>query len=280
MKRTTTGATALGGILLLLVVALAGACTAGNYVIPDCSVTGDTLDGDSCQQLNTDPKACQVYQCDTGTRQCALRDRDYDRDGDPDIACGGKDCDDRNPEVSGLRTGTCECSPDALKMSCYVGYGACKSAQVQYVCKSGALDCPAFPLAPQDYSSRPDAVNNSWDLNCDSKIESACCYQNANGSRLCEDCATKDCSKVAGLTAALAAKDPQRACELYCASFPDDGSKCPPDSSLRLVRCSADCGSDLALCYCHLNAGLPPLIPAKCERQSDKTPVLDKVNCR
>lgn len=268
---------ALAGLLVGL-----GACTAGNYEIPDCSVVGETLAGDSCQALNQgSTDGCMLYQCDTGTKQCVQRPRDYDRDGDPDRACGGTDCDDHNPTVSGLQTGTCECTPDALKKTCVAGEGACRSQPVQYRCDSGALTCPAVARMQQDYGSRPDVATGSWDYDCNGKVESGCCYQNANGSRICDPCAQLDCSKIAGLAEAIAAKDPTRACDLYCATYPDTGSKCPPDNSLRIVRCGADCGSDLALCYCHFNAGLPLITTDdKCERQSDKTPVLDKVNCR
>jgi hypothetical protein len=265
----------------LAATGLLGACTAGSYEIPDCSVVGETMAGDSCQALNQGNTGCMLYQCDTGTKQCVQRPRDYDRDGDPDRACGGTDCDDRKASVSGLLTGTCECTPDALKQTCSTGEGACLSPPVQYRCENGSLACPAVARQPQDYNSRPDVATGSWDYNCDMKIDSACCYQNANGSRICDACAQLDCKKIAGLAEAIAAKDPTRACDLYCATYPDAGTKCPPDNSLRIVRCGPDCGSDIALCYCHFNAGLPLITSDdKCERQGDKTPVLDKVNCR
>lgn len=256
-------------------------CTAGSYDIPECGVSGKTLVNDSCKALNSDLAACQLYQCDPASKQCQLKPRDYDLDGDPDTACGGTDCDDRNPAVNGQITRSCECSPEALAKTCERGEGACRSKPTPYTCGNGQLTCPAVAGTPQGYGTQPDPANGSWDLNCDALVKSACCYQNANGTRICDDqCAVMDCTKIAGLTDSIKAKDPTGACDKYCASFPDPNGACPPENSPRAVRCSMDCGSDVLLCYCKIKKGLPPLVADKCERQADKTPVIDKVHCQ
>lgn len=279
--RAQGGSCALGfAAALVLGLGLAGAdCTAGNYDIPACAISGTTLLSDSCQQLNSGIESCELYQCDPGSKQCQLKPRDYDLDGDPDTACGGTDCDDRNPTINGKITRSCECSPEALAKTCERGEGACRSKPTPYSCSNGQLTCPAVAGAPQGYGTQPDPANSSWDLNCDARVQSACCYQNANGTRICDDqCPIVDCSKIAGLVDAIKAKDPTSACDKYCKSFPATASGCPPENSPRIVRCSMDCGSDLALCYCKLKDVL--IGTDVCERQADKTPVIDKVHCQ
>lgn len=51
----------------------------------------------SCSDGNT----CTIDRCQEETQICEHRPRDADGDGDPDRACGGEDCDDSNPFVSG-----------------------------------------------------------------------------------------------------------------------------------------------------------------------------------
>lgn len=80
--------------------ALAGACTFGGlaeYEIGEC----DPLrikDEDPCDDLNKgDDQSCSAYRCNSATRRCAKLPRDDDRDGIPSGACGGTDCDDKEP---------------------------------------------------------------------------------------------------------------------------------------------------------------------------------------
>ena len=57
----------------------------------------------SCSDKNT----CTIDSCVEATQSCDHVVRDMDEDGDPDAACGGKDCDDTNPLVSGERPEIC-----------------------------------------------------------------------------------------------------------------------------------------------------------------------------
>lgn len=78
----------------------------GDYEIESCDPRVTSADEDVCRRLETsDP--CQPYQCGpSGT--CVQGPRDADRDGDPDLACGGTDCDDANRVVSGIVTEVCD----------------------------------------------------------------------------------------------------------------------------------------------------------------------------
>ncbi|AKT36784.1 putative metal-binding motif-containing protein [Chondromyces crocatus] len=49
-----------------------------------------------------DANTCTIDTCVEATRQCDHVLRDADQDGDPDIHCGGGDCDDTDPTVSSL----------------------------------------------------------------------------------------------------------------------------------------------------------------------------------
>jgi streptogramin lyase len=57
----------------------------------------------SCDDMN----ACTVDRCDEAGRQCRNTPRDVDMDGDPDLACGGGDCDDNNPRVNSRAVEVC-----------------------------------------------------------------------------------------------------------------------------------------------------------------------------
>ena len=48
-----------------------------------------------------DGDACTEDRCDDGDNACRSTTRDTDRDGDPDMACGGTDCDDGDSSRSG-----------------------------------------------------------------------------------------------------------------------------------------------------------------------------------
>jgi hypothetical protein len=55
----------------------------------------------------SDGVACTINTCDEATKGCLSEPRDLDEDGDPDIHCGGGDCDDTNPYVSSLLPEIC-----------------------------------------------------------------------------------------------------------------------------------------------------------------------------
>lgn len=91
--------------LLLLAIATAwpgllAGC--GDYEVQPCDPGVSSLTDDVCNRLNVEG-SCTPYQCDSATRRCVLRPRDFDRDGDPDVACGGRDCDDLDAQMSSLR---------------------------------------------------------------------------------------------------------------------------------------------------------------------------------
>lgn len=268
-------------LLVYLGIASAGlaeltGCTAGQYDIADCSVSAQTLLSDTCRELNADPNGCSLFQCNTGTGRCEQRPRDFDRDGDPDSACGGSDCDDNNPAINGMGAGKCACSPTSLSQTCSKGVGACKR-EAQYVCKNNVLNCPATAAAPQDWGNSPDPVSKSWDRDCDEQVTSACCYTNSNGSRLCVSCDVLACSSA--ISAAVAGNDATTACTEYCKT--KDKTTCPQAGTPQFVRCQSDCGSNLAICYCQWDKGTLGLdIGGSCKPQPNMAGVIDRVNCR
>lgn len=55
----------------------------------------------------TDKNACTIDTCIESTKSCMSVPRDADGDGDPDGHCGGKDCNDLDPNVSSLDPELC-----------------------------------------------------------------------------------------------------------------------------------------------------------------------------
>ncbi|MDB4997165.1 MAG: polymerase alpha subunit [Myxococcaceae bacterium] len=101
---------------LPLVCALAVGCTFGGVSVdlpPDCrgviALTKDaTLAADPCNSLNDGNTTCTRFQCDKDLGKCVKGALDFDRDGEPSIACGGKDCDDEKPTRSSVLKETCD----------------------------------------------------------------------------------------------------------------------------------------------------------------------------
>lgn len=276
MHRHRQTRTALPVWMAAWLLGLAGACTAGQYEISDCAVSAQTLLSDSCRELNPDPNACKLYQCNTGTGRCELRARDFDRDGDADSTCGGSDCDDNNVMVNGMGAGKCDCSQASLAQTCAKGVGACRR-EAQYTCKNNVLSCPAVAAAPQDWGSSTDPISKSWDLDCDEQETSACCYTNGNNSRLCVPCDVVQCASA--ISTAIAGNNATTACTEYCKT--KDKNTCPQPGTPQFLRCSASCGSSLAICYCQWDKGPLGLdINGACKPQPDKAGVIDRVNCR
>jgi hypothetical protein len=55
-----------------------------------------------------DDDVCTIDHCDESTHGCTHDKRDADGDGDPDIHCGGGDCDDTDPTVSSKLPEVCQ----------------------------------------------------------------------------------------------------------------------------------------------------------------------------
>ncbi len=60
----------------------------------------------------TDGSPCTIDTCDEATGSCTTEKRDADADGDPDLHCGGGDCDDEAPLVSSTQSEVCANSID------------------------------------------------------------------------------------------------------------------------------------------------------------------------
>jgi hypothetical protein len=56
----------------------------------------------------SDDNPCTIDACVESTRSCTRTPRDVDGDGDPDIHCGGGDCNDLDPSVSSLLDEICD----------------------------------------------------------------------------------------------------------------------------------------------------------------------------
>jgi hypothetical protein len=55
----------------------------------------------------SDGQPCTIDSCDEATGSCKSEKRDADADGDPDVHCGGGDCDDEDPLVSSKQAEVC-----------------------------------------------------------------------------------------------------------------------------------------------------------------------------
>jgi hypothetical protein len=89
--------------------AVLASCTFTDLAVYDTRACDPTrsFDMDECTTALVAP-SCQEYTCGRATSRCELGALDFDRDGDPPIACGGKDCDDRDPSNSGIGREVCD----------------------------------------------------------------------------------------------------------------------------------------------------------------------------
>lgn len=261
------------GLLARLGVAAvlsAGACTAGNYEIADCDPGAVTLVTDACDKFNTDPNDCTPYQCDRTTLRCVKSPRDWDRDGYPDSRCGGTDCDDRNPLITGATNGECSCS--IAGKICAAGQGACKRF-ASYVCQNNVAVCPALAAQPSDWRTSPysDAPSGyrSEDWNCDGTMERACCYLNSNGTQICQSCPKQT---------SLCSSDVTTVCASICKTMNGNNTACQATSQSgipKVVTCDdALCGSKVAICYCSPGSWLQGY-PCNVQKATE-----DRLNCR
>ncbi len=242
-------------------LALFADCAAGNYEIADCDGAASNLATDVCNKFNTDPNDCMPYQCDRPSGRCIQTARDWDRDGYPDSRCGGSDCDDRDPKITGAMDGACSCT--ITGMICSAGQGACKRYS-KYVCQNNFAICPALESQPSDWNTSPyaDPPNSytSEDWNCDGTVERACCYVNANGTKICGQCVQ---------SASLCTSDVNTVCRNFCSGMNFDAGACNAANN-KLFTCNASqCGSRVAICSCRYGFGCGVTVATE-----------DKLNCR
>lgn len=249
------------GSLLVLGLFL-GACTAGQYDVQECDPNVHNLMTDLCNSLNDpmDPSACMQYQCDQVSRRCVLKPLDYDRDGDPAIACGGHDCDDTDPSVystaleacdnkdnncNGKKDEGCSCDPNLIGTTCHDGTGACQGSG-PWICSANVPVCTAMRGASRDWHTSVDSVTGSADWNCDGIDEFTCCNDSTCTSVTA--CAPADCSSM----------DANAVCAAYCHA----GG--PGNCAGRVVnyRCEDKCGGTRVVCHCVLTLNLTPCQPS------------------
>lgn len=255
----TSLVTVLGSVFLPF---LCG-CTAGNYDVADCDPSTSNLATDVCAKLSDDPNDCMPYQCDRASNRCVKSMRDWDRDGYPDSRCGGTDCDDHDPRITGATAGECSCK--IAGMTCSAGEGACKRFS-KYTCQNNIATCPALATQPNDWNPTPysDAPNSysTEDWNCDGAVERACCYVNSNGTKICGQCSQD---------AALCGTDAASYCGTFCAKMNWDANACNAVAP-KLFSCNtSQCGARVAVCYCNY------VLFVGCRPQN---PTEERMNCR
>lgn len=253
--------------LLFFTLLFATACTAGDYEVRPCGQP-KTLAADPCNELNTQPNVCDVYQCDAGRGFCQLGKRDFDRDGDPDIVCGGKDCDDYDPEKNGFSQ-TCTCDASLNGKDCYVGVGVCR-VKATYSCMSGSLFCAqALPTPTNvDYMSRPDPATGSWDWDCSNTIELGC---RATPTSPIGSCPAVNCDATLS-DSVVKNKNYDAACDTFCGRISFGNANCKTGATPPIL-CGTECGQPVITCNCK-TSGL------SCARDANQKTVVNYVLCK
>ncbi|MBO6933922.1 MAG: putative metal-binding motif-containing protein [Deltaproteobacteria bacterium] len=182
-----------------------------------CESDEDCTDGLFCNG----EEACEAGRCTTGLLPCAGADClessrtcedtgcvDADGDGRRDIACGGDDCDDSNPERFPGNTEICDvegvdedCDPVTFGFRDGDGDGSPDAR-----CCNGdncGLDCD--DSMPGTNPSVPEVCGDAIDNDCDGSVDEGVvrtCYEDADGDGFAaSDAATmNDCSCPAGWT--------------------------------------------------------------------------------
>ncbi len=230
-------------------------CTAWEYDIANCDPHARDLTKDVCNRLNPDDTACMLYQCDGQTSTCVLSARDFDRDGDAAIECGGHDCNDYDPNIYGNGPNAmCTCTQALVNHSCSVGLsGSACQRDATYICSSNVLDCPTSPGIPEMmYQSAPfqNGTYQSWDWNCDGSIEMACGWK--NGTSIVQDCPSVACSGTAAMQ--ISNNDATGLCNNYCASVNSQTACTAASSNPYIYNCqTTSCGGPIGVCYCSWN---------------------------
>ncbi|MBI4705113.1 MAG: hypothetical protein HY744_28740, partial [Deltaproteobacteria bacterium] len=208
---------------------------------PECVVPADCDDYD----------ACTLDTCKGG--KCSYAPRDLDQDGHVDVACGGDDCNDLNPNVF---PGHQEICNDAADNNC-----------------NGVADCldPACKLAPGcGCVPAPGGENctNGKDDDCDQTVDCndtdcmntpACgCVKNEKGA--CGDGFDNDCDKKIDCDDADCKSDPVCVCQAkqeICDNKKDE------DCDLLIDCADPDCWG-MQACICQ-----PPGKPESCADGKD-----------
>ncbi len=96
--------------LALAAAVLGGGCSLGDYDLARCDAPRlpTSLDDDPCAALPAGTDACVRWQCDGASGRCLLRTLDFDRDGEPALACGGHDCDDHDARRNSAAEEVCD----------------------------------------------------------------------------------------------------------------------------------------------------------------------------
>ena len=269
MRRTTGGASVWVALLL------STGCTAWQYDVGTCDPSKGISD---CMPLNdadgivlSDPARCDgIWICDKATSTCKPSVRDLDGDGDLPPNCGGSDCDDKNPALSGI-AGSCNCTT-LRGMPCSNGYqGACL-ATGQWQCSitnTAVCDAPMVMGQTAWQTIKPMIPTPSWDANCDGKIEKICGeMSNKEQAPAC----TLRCSAEAQKLFASGSQDYNAICQAYCASI--SAQDCGAHAGPQYVNCAADgatvseaaadneCGKPIVKCQC----GNSLIFPFPCVR--------------
>lgn len=254
--------------LLCIALLFFTSCTAGDYEVAPCGQP-KSLAADPCNALNTEPNKCEIYQCDSPSGACKLGTRDYDRDGDPDVVCGGKDCDDFDADKNGFNQ-TCSCDPTLIGKDCFVGVGACRVKSV-YSCMSGSLFCAQANSPPTsvDYMSRPEPTTGSWDWDCSNSIELGC---RATPTSPIGSCPAVSCD--AALSDSIGKKNFDAACDTYCGRInPLSSGNCKTGAA-PVILCGTECGQPILTCNC-AKSGL-----TSCVRDANQKTGVNYVLCK
>lgn len=251
---------------LLTALLFSTACTAGEYDVTPCGAP-QNLAVDPCNQLNKEVNKCDVYQCDVATGSCKLGKRDYDRDGDPDLVCGGKDCDDFDAQKNSFNQ-ACRCDNNLNGKDCFVGVGACR-VKATYSCMAGSLFCAQAnpPPSSVNYMDHPDPATGSWDWDCSNTLESIC---GNTTTAMTIPCPAVNCDPT--LSDSVIKKNYDAACDTYCSRITNTAN-CK-SAATPMILCGTDCGQPVVTCSC-----TKPLFSG-CTRDTSQKTVVNYVLCK
>jgi hypothetical protein len=260
--------------LLIAGIFLQSSCTAWQYDIEGCDPNKGAADcmrlndrdGISLSILPSDP-CKEIWQCDRSTATCKKSVQDLDGDGDPPPSCGGNDCDDRNSSYSGLN-GTCSCAALQDKPCTNQAVGHCKASGTWMCDGVNVPTCSAPLISRGSWALTKDAINDTWDWNCDGRIEENCTsLSDLSGPVL--PCVKTMCSdsllSEIQTESSKAAPNVDGLCEKYCRSRAVDVGfgfmRCPQEVKTKLIfNCfgsgnfpanpDEECGKLVVQCKC------------------------------
>jgi hypothetical protein len=243
--------------MLVLAVAFMSACTAWQYEITPCDPNARDLSRDICNTLNAGNTGCMLYQCDGQTSSCREMLRDFDRDGDPDYACGGTDCNDFDRTVFGREGDSCTCRQSVIGTTCSVGQpdSPCQNF-ANYTCSANVLSCPATVGAPRDWSDSP-SPRGSYDWDCDGTTTMACSWVDPTGKYFRTECPSVACTQ--GQIDQINSRVIGTMCEDYCKTFNNNNDGCNPIGNRPYIfNCNTvpKCGDLIGVCFCRWDGAL------------------------